>query len=388
MGTYVRKIAAGLLSLVLIVSLVLPARATQEKPQTYIRKILNYYLHYQQAAETDIRALLEQLAQVDPSEANTWEKIVKQWAWIDQQMQVEADILPDGLPEDDSLCIVIMGYCLNSDGSMQRELIRRLEVALRSAQKYPNAYVLCTGGATSGRGNITEAQAMAKWLEDRGVRKDRLIRENTAMSTTQNAIKSCKLLARSYPQVEKLAVITSDYHIYQSCILFAGMCGYTSDSLEVAGCAVYATGAGANASLSQQAQYLAGLAGVEIRNMREPALSQLTALTAEYDRGFTVTAHYDSGITRDVTEDAVIVWYDAHTANIQEVAITYIENGIPATCEVFMERTVPAVQMCAEEEIPEIPAPEPPYTPVWEVLAIAAVWLVLVAVMKALGWLK
>lgn len=389
MAAYIKRIAAVLLSLVLVLPLAVPARAAEEKPQTYIRKLLNYYLHYQETAETDIRALLEQLGRVDPSEAAIWEHIIKQWSWIHREMEVPADILPDGLPEDDSLCIVIMGYCLNSDGSMQRELIRRLEVALRSAQKYPNAYVLCTGGATSGRGNITEAGAMAKWLEDRGIEKHRILQEKSAMSTTQNAIKSCKLLVRDYPQVEKLAVITSDYHIYQSCILFAGMCGYTGGTMEVAGSAVYATGAGTDNSLSQQAQNLAQLAGVEIRGMRKPALSQLTAITAEYDRGFTVTAHYDSGITRDVTQESVIVWYDAHTVSIQEVAITYIENGIPATYEMYMERAIPSVRVYAEkEDIPEALEEEPPHTPIWEVLAIAAVWLLVVLMMKRIGWLN
>lgn len=52
------------------------------------------------------------------------------------------DVLPDGLPDTDELCIVVLGFQLNPDGSMRDELINRLNVALRSAEKYPNAYIV------------------------------------------------------------------------------------------------------------------------------------------------------------------------------------------------------------------------------------------------------
>lgn len=389
MGACIRRIAAGLLSLVLVLWLAVPARAAEEKPETYIRQILNYYRYYQQEAQTDIRILLDRMARVDPAGAEIWENIVDQWGFISEEMQVCKDSLPDGLPEDDSLCIVVMGYCLNRDGSMQRELIRRLEVALRSAQKYPNAYILCTGGATSAGGNITEAGAMARWLEKQGISKERIIEEPRAMSTTQNAIKSCKLLAADYPQVKSLALITSDYHIYQSCVLFAGMSAYCGGGMEVVGSAVYHTGAGSQVNLLRQARYLSELAGVEVGNMGKPVLSQLTGITAEYDNGFTVTAHYDSGFTRDVTDEAVVVWYDAHTEDRQEIAITYVEKGVPAIYEMYMERAIPLVRVYQEETEPvEIPQAQPSTDPTPAVLAIGAAWLLLILMMKARGWLK
>lgn len=72
------------------------------------------------------------------------------------------DVLPDGLPDTDELCIVVLGFQLNPDGSMRDELINRLNVALRSAEKYPNAYIVCTGGGTaSGNASATEAGEMA-----------------------------------------------------------------------------------------------------------------------------------------------------------------------------------------------------------------------------------
>ena len=95
---------------------------------------------------------------------------------------------------------------------------------------------------------------MARWLEKQGISKERIIEEPRAMSTTQNAIKSCKLLAADYPQVKSLALITSDYHIYQSCVLFAGMSAYCGGGMEVVGSAVYHTGAGSRVNLLRQAR--------------------------------------------------------------------------------------------------------------------------------------
>jgi hypothetical protein len=119
-----------------------------------------------------------------------------------------------------------MGFGLNPNGSIRPELEDRLEVALASARKYPEAYILVTGGQTGAVEGITEAGQMAAWLLKKGIGKDRIIQENQSLSTTANAVNCYKLLTRSYPSVTQIAVITSDYHITQSCALFAAMSNY------------------------------------------------------------------------------------------------------------------------------------------------------------------
>ena len=88
------------------------------------------------------------------------------WSWINSDMPVYEDILPDGLAMDDSLCIVVMGFGLNEDGSIRPELEKRLTVALRSAVKYPNAWILVTGGQTGAAEGVTEAGQMAAYQHD------------------------------------------------------------------------------------------------------------------------------------------------------------------------------------------------------------------------------
>jgi len=64
---------------------------------------------------------------------------------------------------------------------------------------------------------------MARWLRSRGIAEERIIVENKAMSTTQNAQRVYTLLTRHYPQVTSLAIVTSDYHIHRSCAMFTTM---------------------------------------------------------------------------------------------------------------------------------------------------------------------
>ena len=83
------------------------------------RQLLQYYLHHQDNAETDILRLLEQLETIDPEQAEDWAAILAAWSSACNDLVVNTGVLPDGLPEDDSLCIVVMGFGLNADGSIR-----------------------------------------------------------------------------------------------------------------------------------------------------------------------------------------------------------------------------------------------------------------------------
>lgn len=240
----IRTFLASFLALLL---LCLPVKATAAEMdvEDYAQLMVEYYLAYQEQADAEIKVLRNNIN--DPWLEEMWRNIMDSWAYNNYHMPIYEDILPDGLPQDDSLCIVIMGYGLNSDGSMKQELIDRLTVGLDSAVKYPNAYVAVTGGATSGIRGVTEAGQMARWLSARGISADRLIVETRALSTTENAVNIHKLLMEEYPRVTSLAVVTSDYHIRQSCTMFTtvnhnAMCTTGARELELVGNGVNHTG--------------------------------------------------------------------------------------------------------------------------------------------------
>ena len=61
---------------------------------------------------------------------------MKYWQTNHEKLEINNDILPDGLDNSNKFCIVVLGYQLNDDGTMKDELIGRLKVALDSANKY------------------------------------------------------------------------------------------------------------------------------------------------------------------------------------------------------------------------------------------------------------
>lgn len=256
----------GLILALLVLAIPVRVCAAQQDSEAYIQRMMQYYLLYQSDAQEEIDVLLDHLTVVAPDQADMWRRIMHSWGYINDQMPLNYGILPDGLPEDDSLCIVIMGYGLKPDGSMREELIDRLVVGLSSALKYPNAYVAVTGGETSDVEGITEAGQMAQWLRERGIGDDRLIVENKAWSTIENAKRVYKLLANDYPQVRNLAVVTSDYHIKQSCTLFAATASvfanaWDTEPVQLVSNAVNETGKNWN-DLRTQAIGIAALTGV------------------------------------------------------------------------------------------------------------------------------
>lgn len=193
-----------------------------------------------------IPPLMEELAAVDPGQYAEWERVLAYWDETQKKGFVSHKGLPDGLPADDTLCIVALGYRLHTDGSMRDELKGRLQVVLAAAQKYPNAYVLVSGGGTASESlpDVTEAGRMAEWLIKKGVEKERIIVEDRSTSTYENILFCTEKLRADYPGVTKLALVTSDYHIPRGALFFTSYFIRNGIPLEVAANAAYTTGKG------------------------------------------------------------------------------------------------------------------------------------------------
>ena len=204
--TFFRKILIACLCLCLLGGSVPAAQAAEE---TDPQGLLGAYCANDSGK---IESCLDALEAESPAEGALWRRIMTDWVRLNEAGFENHRVLPDDLPQDDSLCVVVFGYGLGGDGSIQPELEDRLYVALNAARQYPNAYVAVTGGQTSEVAGVTEGGQMAAWLRTQGVAESRLIVEDQALNTTQNAANTYKLLTSSYPQVKTLAVVTSDYH--------------------------------------------------------------------------------------------------------------------------------------------------------------------------------
>lgn len=205
--TFFRKILIACLCLCLLGGSVPAAQAAEE---TNPQRLLGAYCANDSGK---IESCLDALEEESPAEGALWRRIMTDWVRLNEAGFEDHRVLPDDLPQDDSLCIVVFGYGLDADGSIRPELEDRLYVALNAARQYPDAYVAVTGGQTSEVAGVTEGGQMAAWLRAQGVAGSRLIVEDQALSTTQNAANTYKLLTSAYPQVKTLAVVTSDYHV-------------------------------------------------------------------------------------------------------------------------------------------------------------------------------
>ena len=175
----------------------------------------------------EIEALLAELVAADHDIGELWKKIMDHWEYVSSDLTINQDALPDGLPKDDSLCILVPGFQLTPDGEMRPELIERLKLALHCAAQYPKARFLLTGGPTSvfygenaGKVGPAEADVMADWLISNGVGAERIMKENRSMTTSENARLSAGILKNASPKVKYLAVVSSDYHIPTVSLLY------------------------------------------------------------------------------------------------------------------------------------------------------------------------
>lgn len=411
-----RRLLAFLAAALMFLSMSCTVRASEpDDMEGDILQMLTYYVYYQERAETDIARLNADLGQNYPTLAKAWENIMHYWAWVDQEMAVTPDILPDGLPEDDSLCIVVLGYALNPTGSMKDELVGRLEVALASAVKYPNAYILCTGGGTASRNEKkTEAGQMANWLKKHNIDKSRIIIEDESLSTIQNAQYSCKILAQDYPQVRHLALISSDYHVPRGCVYFNTQLALTayensSEPLDIVGNAGYQTGSNYTEDIPSLYTGIAQIAGIDFKTQAKPTLSKLTGLEVDgeftYETGtamtLTATAVYDSGFTRDVTSSTIFSGVDMNQSGEQLLTVTYSENGIEIAKQMLVDVTSGYAeeldvqlteedgQEAAEEtsaaimsQIPETTASGVSPAPIWPFVILAALLALLALLLR------
>ena len=201
-----------------------PTPAPTPKPRSVaaiVEEMAVYYARYGEKAEEKVASLLAEMEAFDPETAQKWREIMDLWGTLDERIEINKGVLPDGLPDTNELCIVALGYQLNANGSMKDQLKSRLNVVIKSAKKYPNAWIVCTGGGTaSKKKSVTEAGQMATYLKKNGVDKARIITEKRSQTTAQNARYTYDILQRDHPEIKYIAIVTGDYHVKVGVLLF------------------------------------------------------------------------------------------------------------------------------------------------------------------------
>lgn len=114
----------------------------------------------------------------------------------------------------DEDAVIVLGAGLHGD-KVSQQLAYRLDKAFEYSQKNPNAVIVVSGGQGADE-DITEALAMERYLIEKGVSAERIIREEKSVSTYTNLVNTKEILDKKFDGEYKAVLITSDYHMYRA----------------------------------------------------------------------------------------------------------------------------------------------------------------------------
>ena len=111
--------------------------------------------------------------------------------------------------------IMVLGCSVKGTEPTQ-PLKERLDKAITAYgnTKNPNTYIVVSGGQGA-QEDISEADAMEKYLAERGIDSSVIIKEDKSTSTSENYKFSKAILDERFGDY-KMSVITNDFHIYRS----------------------------------------------------------------------------------------------------------------------------------------------------------------------------
>lgn len=125
----------------------------------------------------------------------------------------------------DEKALIVLGAGVHGE-TVSNILHRRLTAALHAWEKNPDMLIVVSGGQGP-QERIPEAEAMKKWLLQRGVPAEKIIVENKSTSTEENLQFSKPLLLEAgiTPDMP-IGVVTNAFHCYRA-EKYAIMAGFT-----------------------------------------------------------------------------------------------------------------------------------------------------------------
>lgn len=109
--------------------------------------------------------------------------------------------------------VIVLGAQVRGT-KITNSLMRRLDCAYSYLVEHPGTKAVVSGGQGKGEA-VTEAQAMAEYLTERGISASRILKEEQSVSTLENL-----RFSMGYMEPDaKAAVVTSDFHLYRALLL-------------------------------------------------------------------------------------------------------------------------------------------------------------------------
>lgn len=94
-------------------------------------------------------------------------------------------------------------------------LATRIERGIELLHSNPGAVLIMSGGQGPGE-DIAEGEAMARYAEEQGVGREKIVIESRSRSTEENLLFSSRLMEKDRPRV---VVVTTSYHVFRALLL-------------------------------------------------------------------------------------------------------------------------------------------------------------------------
>ena len=126
-------------------------------------------------------------------------------------------------PDEDTDCVVVLGAKIRGE-TVSQALADRLDAAYEYVTKDGNEDVLIIVSGGQGEDEVmTEAEAMKKYLVNKGISEDRILMEDKSVNTMQNLKFSYEIIKEKLGEDAKIAICTSNFHVYRATLLAKNM---------------------------------------------------------------------------------------------------------------------------------------------------------------------
>lgn len=117
--------------------------------------------------------------------------------------------------------IIVLGAAVHGD-TPSLSLTERMDAAFDYLAEHPDCIAVVSGGQGENE-NMSEAEAMRIYLENKGIAPERIIKEDRSTSTRENLEFSFDIIRERGGDPESSAVVTSEYHIYRAQLIAHSM---------------------------------------------------------------------------------------------------------------------------------------------------------------------
>ncbi len=113
--------------------------------------------------------------------------------------------------------MIVLGAGIDGE-KVGKTLKSRLDEAIKYYELNKNVDIIVSGG--QGKDEIiSEAEAMYRYLIEKGVNPNQIIKEDKATTTLENIILSKEILKNRNDEDKKILIVTNEFHLYRSMLI-------------------------------------------------------------------------------------------------------------------------------------------------------------------------